>query len=66
MIKLGSAILMLMLTVSLMACGGSSHSGSGDTGATLTGTVESFTASLTPKKKSIFMAAKEFFPDEGR
>ena len=63
-IRVASFILVLMLTVSFMACGGSSHGGSGDTGATLAGTVDSFTASLTPKKKNIFMVMKELVLSE--
>ncbi len=49
----------ILLLSSVAACGGSSGGGGGGTGATLTGTVASFTASLDVEKKSFFARLKD-------
>lgn len=46
--------------VFIMGCGGSSGGGGGGTGATLTGTVNTFTAALETEKKSFFARIKDF------
>ncbi len=59
MVKIISLALSVFLLVSLTACGGGSHGGSTESSATLTGTVDSFTASVVPAKKSLYMVMKE-------
>jgi hypothetical protein len=59
-IKFGGIVLTIVLLAS--ACGGSSGGGGGGggTGATLTGTVQEFTAALETEKKTLFARIKDF------
>jgi len=52
---------LLMYVLLVSACGSGSSNGGGGTGATLTGTVNNFTATLAVEKKSLFAQIKDFF-----